>query len=84
MSVIGKPRSGTGRHPSSHGDAKVGRTVVGVVDLSMATSPLRVVRDRITRTELLELAESQFGDMVKAVVDVERGVMVVGGELHSD
>ena len=57
---------------------------MGVVDLSMATSPLRVVRDRITRTELLELAESQFGDMVKAVVDVERGVMVVGGELHSD
>jgi len=50
----------------------------------MTASPLRVVRDRITRTEVLELAESLFGDMVKAVVEVERSVMVVGGELHSD
>ena len=30
------------------------------------------------------MAESQFGDMVKAVVDVRRRVMAVGGELHSD
>jgi len=58
--------------------------VVGVANLFMTASPLRVVRDRITRTEVLELAESLFGDMVKAVVEVERSVMVVGGELHSD
>ncbi len=32
----------------------------------------------------MELAEQQFGDMVKAVVDVERAIMVIGGELHSD
>lgn len=37
-----------------------------------------------TRARLSALAESQFGDMVKAVVDVERGVMALGGELHSD
>jgi hypothetical protein len=42
------------------------------------------VRDRITRAELASLAEAGFGDMVKAVVDVERRTMVVGGELHSD
>ena len=30
------------------------------------------------------MAEAGFGDMVKAVVDVERGIMAVDGELHSD
>jgi len=30
------------------------------------------------------MAQARFGDMVKAVVDVERGVMAVSGELHSD
>jgi hypothetical protein len=45
---------------------------------------LQIVRERIRRSELGSLAEEQFGDMVKAVVDVERRVMVIGGELHSD
>ena len=44
----------------------------------------RVVRDGITRVELAGLAQALFGDMVKGVVDVQRGVMAVGGELHSD
>jgi len=30
------------------------------------------------------MADEEFGDLVKAVVDVERGVMAVGGELHAD
>lgn len=30
------------------------------------------------------MAESQFGDMVKAVVDVARRIIAIGGELHSD
>ncbi|MCK4305787.1 MAG: hypothetical protein KAY24_16235 [Candidatus Eisenbacteria sp.] len=35
--------------------------------------------------ELLhELAAARFGDMVKAVVDVARGIMVIDAELHSD
>ena len=45
---------------------------------------IRVVRDSISRDELTEIAKQQFGDMVKAVVDVERGIMAIGGELHSD
>lgn len=36
------------------------------------------------RSELSALAGAQFGDMVKAVVDVSRGIMAIGGELHSD
>jgi hypothetical protein len=30
------------------------------------------------------MARAGFGDMVKAVVDVERGIMAVDGELHAD
>lgn len=26
----------------------------------------------------------ELGDMVKAVVDIERGVMAIGGEMHAD
>ncbi len=45
---------------------------------------LRIVRDPITRSELAAIAEKQFGDMVKAVVDVDRQLFAIGGELHSD
>lgn len=45
---------------------------------------LRIVRDAISRAELAAIAEGQFGDMVKGVVDVDRGVMAVGAELHAD
>ncbi len=29
-------------------------------------------------------AEQLFGDMVKAVIDVEKGIIAIGGELHAD
>ncbi|HXV67545.1 MAG TPA: DUF5674 family protein [Nitrospira sp.] len=45
---------------------------------------IKIVRNAITKRELNEMAKQQFGDMVKAVVDVEQGIMAVGGELHSD
>ena len=30
------------------------------------------------------IAEKRFGDMVKAVVDIEKGIMAIGGGLHAD
>lgn len=45
---------------------------------------IEIIRRAIPRARLITLAESQFGDMVKAVLDVERRVMAIGGELHSD
>ena len=50
----------------------------------MESMEIRVIRDTILRDELTEIAKQQFGDMVKAVVDVEQGIMAIGGELHSD
>jgi hypothetical protein len=45
---------------------------------------MRIVRDTITLRELTELAEERFGDLVKGVVDLERGIMAVGEGLHAD
>ncbi len=45
---------------------------------------IKVIRDAVTRNDLQEMARQQFGDMVKAVVDVEQGTMAIAGELHSD
>ena len=45
---------------------------------------IQILRDPISLDELRSLARGQFGDFVKAVVDVRRGVMAIGGELHAD
>jgi len=43
-----------------------------------------IVKDEIPLEELKKIAVQMFGDLVKAVVDVEREIMAIGGELHSD
>lgn len=50
----------------------------------MESAEPRIVRDHISRAELRALAAARFGDMVKAVVDIGRGIGAFGGELHSD
>ncbi len=45
---------------------------------------MEIVDSPISLKRLAELAETRFGELVKAVVDVERRVMVVDAELHSD
>lgn len=45
---------------------------------------MKLVKDKISKKELKEMAESLFGSLVKGVVDVKREIMVVGGELHAD
>lgn len=44
----------------------------------------KIVRDKISLAELKELAHEMYGDLIKAVVDIEQGIMGVGGELHVD
>lgn len=43
-----------------------------------------VIRQKISKEELKQLAERRFGDMVKVVVDISRRIMAAGGELHAD
>lgn len=44
----------------------------------------KIVKDGITMSELRKLARGQYGDVIKAVVDIDQGIMGVGGELHVD
>lgn len=45
---------------------------------------IKIIKDTITREELKQIAEKQFGDMVKAVVDIKQEIMAIGSELHAD
>jgi hypothetical protein len=38
----------------------------------------------VTLDELRQMATARFGDMLKAVVDLRRGVMVLDADLHAD
>ena len=45
---------------------------------------IKIIKESIKKQELVEMAKDQFGDIIKAVVDIEQGIMAVGPELHSD
>lgn len=45
---------------------------------------ITLVSEPISTRQLRDAGEELYGDMVKAVVDVEKEVMAVGGELHAD
>ena len=44
----------------------------------------QIIREAISLATVQELAQRGFGDMVKASVDIGRGIMAIGRELHSD
>jgi Protein of unknown function (DUF5674) len=48
------------------------------------STEIRIVREPIALDDLRSLARGQFGEMVKAVVDLAQGIMAIGGELHAD
>ncbi len=45
---------------------------------------MRIVKENISINELKEMSSKMFGNLVKAVVDVEKGILVIDAELHSD
>jgi len=45
---------------------------------------MKIVDGPISLADLKVLAEGRFGNLVKAVVDVERKIMALDGELHAD
>ncbi len=47
-------------------------------------SDLHIIENPITRAELKKIASERYGDLVKGAVDIEKEVMVLGGELHID
>lgn len=45
---------------------------------------IRLIQTPVSRDEVARMAAEQFGEMIKAVVDVGRGIMALGGDLHVD
>jgi uncharacterized protein DUF5674 len=45
---------------------------------------VEIVVEPISLEDVRRMAREQFGDFVKAVVDVGRAMMAIGGELHAD
>lgn len=45
---------------------------------------IKVIEEAMDIKELVKIGEEGFGDMVKGVVDIEKEIMAIGGELHAD
>jgi len=43
-----------------------------------------ILRKPISLADVAEMARSRFGDMIKAVVDVDRELVAIDSDLHSD
>jgi len=49
----------------------------------MPPDDMEVIGESVTVAHLAELAESGFGSLVKGVVDIDKGIMAIGGEMHA-
>jgi len=45
---------------------------------------MQIIIDKINLVELKQIAEQMFGNLVKAVVDIEKGVMAINADMHVD
>jgi hypothetical protein len=45
---------------------------------------MKIIRDKILIKDLKDMADKMFGNLVKAVVDIEKKIMAVDAELHAD
>ncbi len=43
-----------------------------------------LIEKKISLDRLKEIADEGFGNMVKGVVDIEKNILTLGGELHAD
>ncbi|MBI4668891.1 MAG: hypothetical protein HY747_06865 [Elusimicrobia bacterium] len=45
---------------------------------------IKIIKEAVSRQDLAEMAKGQFGDFVKAMVDIQNNIMAVGADLHAD
>ena len=43
-----------------------------------------IISDSISLNTVKDMASKQFGDVIKATVDVDKKIMALGGDLHAD
>jgi len=45
---------------------------------------IKIIKEKITEEQLKEFAKKRYGSMLKAVVDIKKEIMAIGGEFHAD
>lgn len=45
---------------------------------------MQIIKDKISISELKKLSSKMFGNLVKAVVDTEKQILILDADLHSD
>ena len=45
---------------------------------------MKIIKEKISLDEIKLMAKEMFGNMVKAVVDVEQKIIAINAELHAD
>ena len=45
---------------------------------------MKIIKKQISGSLLKKIAENSFGDLVKAVVDIKKEIMIIDAELHAD
>ena len=45
---------------------------------------MKIVKEKIEISELAEMAKKMHGNLVKAIVDVDKKIMAVDADMHSD
>lgn len=45
---------------------------------------IEIVRQKISREQLVHIAKEYYDDLIKGVVDIQRKVVALGGEMHAD
>jgi hypothetical protein len=45
---------------------------------------MQILKTKITISQLTELSKNHFNDFIKAVVDIEKEIIAIDSELHSD
>lgn len=68
------------RAPLVYTRGALNKTITSYVTITL----MKIIKNKIPLSELKEMAAHYFGNLVKAVVDVDKKIMAVDGELHSD
>jgi hypothetical protein len=55
-----------------------------IITINVNQKNMITVKDTLSLSTLKEMSKKMFGNLVKAVVDIKREIMVVDADLHSD